>query len=113
MGDEGADPQVPPSPGVQGMAMLHKPRAVNIPEWGLRTCRPSALYAAFFVGGMGQEVLLGACSSVVLELPLASGLPGGPAAGAACPPWPRSSTLLPVPREGVLSGAVGRFVSKV
>lgn len=93
------------------MAALHKPHAVHILLCGLRSCRPSALHAAFLVGGMRQEMLLGACSSVVLELPLASGLPGGPAAGAACPPWSGPSTL--VPREGMLSGAVGRFVSKV
>jgi len=42
---------------------------------------------------MKQEVVLGTCSS----------------AGAACPPWPGSSTLLLMPVEGMPSGATGRL----
>lgn len=73
-GGEGADPHVLPPPEIQGMAALPKPSAVHILLCGLRTCCPSALHAALLVGEMRQEVLLGACSSVALELPALLGL---------------------------------------
>lgn len=73
----------PPISSCSGV--LYRPCAAHIPQWGLRTCCPSALCSAFLVGGMGHEVLPSACSSL--------GLPGVP--GASCLLWPGSSTLPP------------------
>lgn len=57
------------------MSVLHKPHAIPILLWRVRTCGLSALLL-FLVGGVRPEVLLGSCSC-------GAGAASCPAAGAA------------------------------